>query len=67
MLPIMRRACEIVGGPKKLADAIGVKRQAFYQWPRVPADRVISIERATSGKVPRAELRPDLYPVEAAE
>ncbi len=32
----------------------------------VPAERVLEIEAATEGKVTRHELRPDLYPLEAA-
>lgn len=48
-----------VGSGAKLADLIGVSRQAIYQWQVIPADRVVAIELATG--VPRERLRPDLY------
>lgn len=31
---------------------------------KIPAERVLDLERATNGKVTRHELRPDLYPRE---
>ena len=66
MLQIVRDACEAAGGIDALAEFLGIRRQAFYQWPRVPADRVIPIELATGGKVTRERLRPDLYPDDQA-
>lgn len=54
-------AAEIVGGATKLADILGISRPALYQWRRVPAERVLSIEKATDGKVSRERLRPDLF------
>lgn len=64
MLAIVRQACNVLGGPPALASAIGVKRQALYQWPKVPPGRVLKIEKATGGRITRHQLRPDLYPVE---
>ena len=43
-----------------LADALGVQHNSIYSWNRVPAERVIDVERITG--IPREELRPDLYP-----
>lgn len=59
-------AARIVGGISKLANILGVRRQTFYQWRRVPSVRVLAIEAATDGKVSRHEIRPDLYPEDHA-
>jgi DNA-binding transcriptional regulator YdaS (Cro superfamily) len=50
-----------------IADAIGVNKATVTRWTRfrIPAERVAEVERVTG--VPRQELRPDLWPVEAAE
>lgn len=57
------RAIEAIGGRRQLAEACGVRYQAVQKWHRngkVPAERVLEIERATG--VPRTALRPDIYP-----
>lgn len=43
----------------QLAELIGITRQGIWQWRRIPAERVVEVERATG--IPRQELRPDLY------
>lgn len=45
-----------------LAKALGVTPGAVWQWSqkRVPAERVLEVERITG--IPRHEMRPDLYP-----
>lgn len=49
------------GGPAGLARLLGqISSQAISQWRRVPAERVLDVERVTG--VPRSQLRPDLYP-----
>jgi len=48
-----------VGNASRLATLIGVNKQAIYKWQRIPADRLIDIEKATG--IPREKLRPDLY------
>jgi DNA-binding transcriptional regulator YdaS (Cro superfamily) len=49
------------GGPQALARSLSkITSQAISQWKRVPAERVLEVERATG--VPRYLLRPDLYP-----
>ncbi len=60
---------EVLGSQKALADALEISPQAITKWVnrgRVPAERVIDIERATGGAVTRHVLRPDIYPSEAA-
>ena len=47
------------GNLSKLAAAIGVTPGAIAQWDKVPADRVVEIERVTG--IPRQKLRPDLF------
>jgi Putative antitoxin of bacterial toxin-antitoxin system, YdaS/YdaT len=49
------------GTRKKLAVILGVTPGAISQWKRVPAERVLDVERATG--VSRHTLRPDIYPL----
>lgn len=55
-------AAEKAGGIVKLSLALGLSRGACSQWHRIPAERVIEVERLTG--IPREILRPDLYPVQ---
>lgn len=48
-------------GRARLAEGLGISRAAVSQWKRIPAARVLDVERLSS--VPRYMLRPDLYPV----
>jgi DNA-binding transcriptional regulator YdaS (Cro superfamily) len=56
----LERAVEAAGSKSALARALGLKVQSIQQWRRIPAERVLDVERATG--VPRSALRPDLYP-----
>lgn len=61
------KAIEAVGGIQQLADLVGIRYQAVYKWSvrgTVPAERVLRIEQLTG--ISRHDLRPDLYPLEAA-
>lgn len=60
----LTKALEAAGGTVALARNLRITSQAVSQWKRVPAERVLDVERATG--VPRCELRPDLYPPEPA-
>ena len=62
----LKRACDIAGGQKPLADRIGTTQQQVWYWLTrsrrgVKAEFVLPIERETG--VSRHELRPDLYPI----
>lgn len=64
-LPICK-AAKAAGGQSALARLLKVTPQAVQKMcasGRVPAERVLEIEKATG--VSRHELRPDLYPVAA--
>lgn len=68
----LRRAVEIAGGQKPLAEQIGTTQSQVWYWlerakgKSPPAEYVLPIEAATEGRVSRHDLRPDLYPGEAA-
>ena len=48
-----------------LARSLGITHGAVNQWRRVPAERVVAVERITG--IAREKLRPDLYqPTRAA-
>ena len=52
-------AIRAAGGVGALARKIGISQPSISSWPRVPAERVVSVESATG--IDRAILRPDLY------
>lgn len=56
------KAIKEVGSVTRLAELLDVRPQAISQWSKVPAMRVLLVERITG--VSRHELRPDLYPRE---
>jgi len=59
MTPGLQEALRRAGSPSKLAEKLGVSRQAVSKWESVPTRHIIAIERATG--VHRSLLRPDLY------
>lgn len=56
----VEKAAEAAGNKSALARQLGVKVQSIQQWKRIPAERVLDVERVTG--IPRHKLRPDLYP-----
>jgi len=46
-------------GIGRIAEVCGITPQAVSLWDRVPALRVLAVEKASG--IPRERLRPDLY------
>lgn len=55
----IKSIAEKAGGVVALSLALGLSRSAVSQWQRVPAERVLDVERITS--IPREQLRPDVF------
>lgn len=71
----LERAVDLAGGQTALARQLHEKTGHPYKQGHVwgwlkgkplPAEVVIPIEKIVDGKVSRHDLRPDIYPVEAA-
>jgi DNA-binding transcriptional regulator YdaS (Cro superfamily) len=62
---IVKQAIRAAGSGAALGKALGLTRQAIYQWERIPVEHVLLIERLTG--LPRHQQRPDIYPDPAAE
>lgn len=56
---IVDKVIKKYGGPKALGDALGVSRQAVWQWKQIPLKYLRRIEDDTG--ISRQKLRPDLY------
>jgi hypothetical protein len=57
----MSQLITTLGGPTAVARMLGIKAPSVIGWNgRIPADRCPAIERATNGRVPCEELRPDV-------
>ncbi|MCU0806412.1 MAG: helix-turn-helix domain-containing protein [Candidatus Contendobacter sp.] len=56
----IKRAIEILGGAKALADQVGVSQQAVHLWKsgntQLLARHAAAIERATGGRVTAREI-----------
>jgi DNA-binding transcriptional regulator YdaS (Cro superfamily) len=55
----IRKAIKAAGGVRALARLLGIDHASILRWKRVPAERLIEVERVTN--VPRESLRPDLF------
>lgn len=55
----LEAAIAALGNASRLAEALGIRPEAVYQWDRCPAPRVLSVERLTG--ISRYDLRPDIF------
>ena len=55
----LRLATEAAGSKNALAFMLGMSAQAFSEWRRVSAHRILQVEAVTG--IPREKLRSDLY------
>src|SRR5262245_38382404 len=55
----LHEAIRAAGGVGELARRLGISQPSVSNWERVPADRVLAVERVTG--ITRALLRPDLF------
>ena len=54
-------AVKALGGARKVAERFGLSVQAVHKWHKVPAQRVLDVERALAGTITRYEMRPDIF------
>lgn len=57
----LQKAIKLSGGVASLAKQLGISSQAVSQWSSTPVKHCPKIEKATSGAVTRADLRPDIF------
>jgi DNA-binding transcriptional regulator YdaS (Cro superfamily) len=66
----LKTAVGLLGSQKALAKAISRPQSRISEvinlQGKIPAEWCLPIEQVTGGKVTRHQLRPDLYPAEAA-
>lgn len=55
----LHKAKMAAGGTAALARILGLTSQAVSQWDRVPASRVLEVERVSG--ISRHDLRPDVF------
>jgi DNA-binding transcriptional regulator YdaS (Cro superfamily) len=60
------RAVAAAGGEQAFMERVGIKRRSLFAWRAsgIPAVRLPAVVRVTG--IPAHELRPDLFPAEAA-
>lgn len=57
--PVLHQVQSKRGTAVRIADACGITRPAVWNWRRVPAAYVLTVERVLG--IPRHLIRPDLY------
>jgi DNA-binding transcriptional regulator YdaS (Cro superfamily) len=56
---ILQMVIKKAGGITALSRALKITFQSIQMWKKIPAERVIAIEKVVN--IPREKLRPDLY------
>jgi DNA-binding transcriptional regulator YdaS (Cro superfamily) len=60
---VIDRIIQAAGSQAELARRLKLRQQSIQEWVqrgRVPAERVLEVERVSG--VPRHQIRPDIYP-----
>lgn len=57
--PVLELVRNERGTAPRIAAACGIQREAVWNWRRVPAGHVLTIERLLG--IPRHLIRPDIY------
>jgi DNA-binding transcriptional regulator YdaS (Cro superfamily) len=58
--PVLDMVRNVRGTAPRIAAACGVIRSAVWNWKRVPAQHVLTVEELL--EIPRHRIRPDIYP-----
>lgn len=58
--PVLDMVRNVRGTAPRIAAACGVIRSAVWNWKRVPAEHVLTVEELLG--IPRHRIRPDIYP-----
>jgi len=59
MITIVKQAAEKAGGVVALARELGIEHPSLHSWKKVPASRVLDMERITG--ISRHDIRPDIF------
>lgn len=57
--PGLREIRDTPGMSVKIADALGITRQAVSDWDKIPLGRLLEVEQIT--KIPRERLMPEIF------
>ncbi|MBF0148192.1 MAG: helix-turn-helix domain-containing protein [Magnetococcales bacterium] len=60
-MEILQHIAHHFGGFPQMAKALGIRRQAIYQWKKIPELRAHQIERLTGGIFTLQMMRPELF------
>lgn len=58
--PVLAKVQNTRGTAPRIAEVCGIKCAAVWNWKRVPAEHVLTVEQLL--EIPRHLIRPDIYP-----